>query len=277
MFVPYCARAASGSVFPIVSIAIASKIRSTYLCGFNASFARPKSIYKVYVLLEGFIHRPSISGHLYKVGCLMPGRIDRHLGFLAVALALLLGALGVACSTAGAPSTSNSNAVPAPAPISPPPIQQPPPAAAPPVEVISTPASTTTPLAESTATSTTPPASTPVVVPTQVEAAPESETTASDANVTGEGESYASIFGQLNPDGPKEVDPRFYRQLLPRDAIRPIYQPEIIASQSAQLEEDDLVIGVTVGPQARAYPIRTLRFREMVNDELDGVPILVTW
>lgn len=131
----------------------------------------------------------------------MPGRIHRHLGFLAVALALI-GVLGVACSATGArPSTDASLSV---------------------------------------------------------------------------GE-IASIFGHLNPDGPKEIDPRFYRQLLPRDAIRPIYQPEIIAAKSAQLAGDDLVIGVTVGPQARAYPIRTLRFREMVNDELDGIPILVTW
>ena len=28
---------------------------------------------------------------------------------------------------------------------------------------------------------------------------------------------------------------------------------------------------------AAAYPIRVLRFREIVNDEVGGVPILVTW
>ena len=40
---------------------------------------------------------------------------------------------------------------------------------------------------------------------------------------------------------------------------------------------NDLVIGVSIAGDSRAYPIRVLRFREMVNDELGGVPILVTW
>ncbi len=45
----------------------------------------------------------------------------------------------------------------------------------------------------------------------------------------------------------------------------------------AALDSDDLVIGVSMGGESRAYPIRPLRFREMVNDELGGTPILVTW
>ena len=45
----------------------------------------------------------------------------------------------------------------------------------------------------------------------------------------------------------------------------------------AQLDAQDMVIGVSIGGESRAYPIRTLRFREMVDDELGGIPILVTW
>jgi hypothetical protein len=37
------------------------------------------------------------------------------------------------------------------------------------------------------------------------------------------------------------------------------------------------VIGVSIGGQSRAYLISTLRIREMVDDELGGTPILVTW
>ena len=86
-----------------------------------------------------------------------------------------------------------------------------------------------------------------------------------------------SIFRELNPSGPKESDAVFFNQLLPQDAIRPIYSPIISAGEDVELETDDLVIGVSIGGDSRAYPIRTLRFREMVNDELGGVPILVTW
>ena len=43
------------------------------------------------------------------------------------------------------------------------------------------------------------------------------------------------------------------------------------------MDPEDLVIGVSIGGQVRAYPIGPLRFREMVNDELGGTPILVTW
>jgi len=37
------------------------------------------------------------------------------------------------------------------------------------------------------------------------------------------------------------------------------------------------VMGAAVGDEAKAYPVSVLRFREMVNDELSGLPILVTW
>ena len=86
-----------------------------------------------------------------------------------------------------------------------------------------------------------------------------------------------STFRELNPSGPKESDAVFFNQLLAQDAIRPIYSPIISAREDLELETDDLVIGVSIGGDSRAYPIRTLRFREMVNDELGGVPILVTW
>jgi hypothetical protein len=67
------------------------------------------------------------------------------------------------------------------------------------------------------------------------------------------------------------------RQLLPKDAIRPIYEPKIGAGSQSTLPSGELVIGVNIGDDSRAYPIKTLRFREMVNDRLGGIPILVTW
>jgi hypothetical protein len=65
--------------------------------------------------------------------------------------------------------------------------------------------------------------------------------------------------------------------LIPRDGIRPIYEPVFGSAESALLLEDELVIGFAHEGEAKAYPISVLRFREMVNDELAGLPFLVTW
>ncbi len=65
--------------------------------------------------------------------------------------------------------------------------------------------------------------------------------------------------------------------LLPYDGIRPIYEPEFEPADRASLKDDELVIGISLNGEAKAYPITVLRSREMVNDELAGLPILVTW
>ena len=85
------------------------------------------------------------------------------------------------------------------------------------------------------------------------------------------------VLKMLNPTGPKEFEPRAFRQLLDRDRITPIYEPDLVTPEEARLDLEDMVMGVSIGEKSRAYPIRTLRFREMVDDELGGVPILVTW
>ena len=100
------------------------------------------------------------------------------------------------------------------------------------------------------------------------------ETSASPAAVE---DPVPTIVRQLNPSGPKVVAPEAFAQLLGRDGIRPVYSPLVVAPEMAALGSDDLVIGVSIGGESRAYPIRPLRFLEMVNDELGGTPILVTW
>jgi hypothetical protein len=68
-----------------------------------------------------------------------------------------------------------------------------------------------------------------------------------------------------------------YNQLLGRDSIRPVYEPEFVPADQVQLADDELVLGIEIDGEAKAYPISVLNFREMVNDELAGVPILATW
>lgn len=64
---------------------------------------------------------------------------------------------------------------------------------------------------------------------------------------------------------------------IPYDAILPIYEPEFAPVSESPLEEAELVMGVALNGEAKAYPVSVLRIREMVNDELGGLPILVTW
>ena len=73
------------------------------------------------------------------------------------------------------------------------------------------------------------------------------------------------------------VDHGQFRQLLPRDAIFPIYEPRFVTAEEAGLDSGELVIGVELNGESKAYPIGPLVRREMVNDTVGGVPILVTW
>jgi hypothetical protein len=88
-----------------------------------------------------------------------------------------------------------------------------------------------------------------------------------------------------NPEEPRS-NPRSptigeysFSQLLPFDGIRPVYDPEFASPTGVEglLEDDELVLGISLGGEAKAYPISVLRFREMVNDEMAGIPTLVTW
>ena len=49
------------------------------------------------------------------------------------------------------------------------------------------------------------------------------------------------------------------------------------ADEADFLRPGDPVIGVRVGSQARAYPIKILNWHEVVNDTIEGVPIVVTF
>lgn len=75
---------------------------------------------------------------------------------------------------------------------------------------------------------------------------------------------------------PSEL-PRGFFQAIPFDGIRPVYNPIFVDADLAPFDDDELVLGVSWDGKAKAYPITVLRFREMVNDELAGIPMLVTY
>ena len=65
-------------------------------------------------------------------------------------------------------------------------------------------------------------------------------------------------------------------QLSP-DAIPPLNYPPFVPWSQARLNDQTYVIGVSINGESKAYPIEVLNFREMVNDTVGGVPVLVTW
>jgi hypothetical protein len=64
----------------------------------------------------------------------------------------------------------------------------------------------------------------------------------------------------------------------PKDGIPAILEPKFISAAKVDfLSPGDQVIGIELGGQARAYPIRILNLHEVVNDTVNGIPIVVTF
>jgi hypothetical protein len=62
-----------------------------------------------------------------------------------------------------------------------------------------------------------------------------------------------------------------------RDGIPALTNPEHSAAAGAPWSDDDLVMGVAHGGEARAYPLDILVWHELVNDTVGGRPILVSY
>lgn len=63
-----------------------------------------------------------------------------------------------------------------------------------------------------------------------------------------------------------------------KDGIPSLDNPALIAADEADwLRGDDLVFGVAVGGDARAYPLRIMGWHEMFNDVIGGVPLALAY
>ncbi len=91
------------------------------------------------------------------------------------------------------------------------------------------------------------------------------------------GQIYFDTFNPANRAVPlDQASPELIDRLL--DAIPPIHSPKYEAASTADwLSEEDMVMGYVSGGQAWAYPIRILNFHEIVNDNLDGEPVLISY
>jgi len=64
----------------------------------------------------------------------------------------------------------------------------------------------------------------------------------------------------------------------PKDGIPSIDKPIFTSvTEDKELSADDPVIGLAIGGDARAYPLRILIWHEIVNDIVGGVPVTVTY
>lgn len=100
------------------------------------------------------------------------------------------------------------------------------------------------------------------------------------SNSTNEVATFESLLDDempQNPENSRDFNPRVL--LEPQE---PIINPEVFAGISITPEVvrgNDLVLGISIGLEARAYPVNMLTGpdREIVNDRLGGTRIAATW
>ncbi len=100
------------------------------------------------------------------------------------------------------------------------------------------------------------------------------------AAVAGLGAAAAAMtgFGQEAPEAsPREFNPR----VVVKRTFQPIVDAPVLAAAEVtdQVLDHELVLGVVVNGEPRAYPINMLTgpSREIINDTLGGRPIAATW
>lgn len=90
---------------------------------------------------------------------------------------------------------------------------------------------------------------------------------------------FAILFFALVQDIEKVINRDPVIRVLPKDAIPAIDSPAFEAAKTAAgfMRDEEIVIGVTDGEQAKAYSTWLLDNHEIVNDVIGSTPIAVTW
>ncbi len=67
--------------------------------------------------------------------------------------------------------------------------------------------------------------------------------------------------------------------ILGRDGIPAILKPDMVSADFAafQMDPNERVLGLSIKGDHRAYPLNMLSRHEIVNDEVGGTPVAVTW
>ncbi len=66
---------------------------------------------------------------------------------------------------------------------------------------------------------------------------------------------------------------------VPKDGIPSIDDPKFVSTKEADktLADDDIGLGVVFNGETRFYPYQILVFHEIVNDDFNGVPVVITY
>ena len=64
-----------------------------------------------------------------------------------------------------------------------------------------------------------------------------------------------------------------------RDAIPAILNPQFVPPEDVppEFKDAELVLGLSMNGESKAYPLDILSHHEAVNDVVGGVPVIVTW
>ncbi len=75
-----------------------------------------------------------------------------------------------------------------------------------------------------------------------------------------------------------DAAPKIIQVSLIKDKIEAVQHPKFVkASDATFLDDHDRVIGVVVGGVAKAYPLRILRWHEVIDDVTAGTPVAITF
>ncbi len=92
-------------------------------------------------------------------------------------------------------------------------------------------------------------------------------------------EQFALIGGWGTDFRRRAVSLTEFEAVLAKDRIPPIDAPQFspVARAPGYMRPDEPVIAVSIGPDARAYPLAILMWHEIVNDTVGGTPFAITF
>ena len=59
--------------------------------------------------------------------------------------------------------------------------------------------------------------------------------------------------------------------------FHPYATPAFVQANDATVDPDDKVLAIVLNGQSRAYPIRTIAYHHIINDEVGGQPVVTTY
>ena len=115
--------------------------------------------------------------------------------------------------------------------------------------------------------------------PANASVAAQSETGAASSRLNGDAQRLARQFQTVEGGSEFAQTDGELITVRPRDTIPAILSPALasVSEASAWMEANELVIGLEVDGEARAYPVRVLSRHEIVNDVVAETPVAVTW